>query len=483
MIKDSWVRVVIFALIISFSSFIIMIAIWVRKTFGDVSSEQLVFALSFPLMQTDDRIMFSFLKRVFVAFWVFFLIIAIWLFNKYKETLKPLIKRFFYLLLTHKIKLSCCFFILSLIIANQKLHILDILNMQSKTYSNFYEEHYTFLNTLDDPHKKRNLILITAESMESTYYNMGGGGDYLIPNLYNLTQKHINFSSTNNIGGFKQVGSTGWTIAGMIAQQCGIPLRIPIGGNDFTFSKTFLKNITCLSDILKSKNYKQLIIMGSDSTFAGKNHFFNTHNIEVRDINYFKKHKLLPKDYKVNWGFEDKKVFEFAKQFLQTNAQYPFALQILTANTHSPGYSDANCNITQNVYKNSIICSDKEIYEFISWVKKQDFYKNTTIVLLGDHLTMQQNFFDEGTNNREVFNVFINTAWKNKNVERIKNRKFSHFDMFPTILSALGFNVNKIGLGVNLMSKEKTLIEALGEDDLNTNLNLNSRLYESFWLD
>ena len=40
-------------------------------------------------------------------------------------------------------------------------------------------------------------------------------------------------------------------------------------------------------------------------------------------------------------------------------------------------------------YANSFYCSDKMIYEFINWLKNQDFYENTVIVISGDHLVMQ----------------------------------------------------------------------------------------------
>lgn len=53
--------------------------------------------------------------------------------------------------------------------------------------------------------------------------------------------------------------------------------------------------------------------------------------------------------------------------------------------------------------------------------------------------------------------------------------------MFPTMLSSLGFEVRKAGLGVNLTTGDKTLLEQIGKDKFNKNLNLDSKLYDSLW--
>ncbi len=75
----------------------------------------------------------------------------------------------------------------------------------------------------------------------------------------------------------------------------------------------------------------------------------------------------------------------------------------------------------------------------------------------------QIDFRYAGNIHRKVYNSFINSS-----ITPIKMtyRKFSVFDMFPTILAALGAQIerNKLGLGVNLFSDEKTLLE---EYDLN----------------
>ena len=47
------------------------------------------------------------------------------------------------------------------------------------------------------------------------------------------------------------------------------------------------------------------------------------------------------------------------------------------------------------------------VNDFINWIKEQDFYENTTIVIVGDHLTMQSDFYEEKEGyKRSIYNGF-----------------------------------------------------------------------------
>ena len=60
-----------------------------------------------------------------------------------------------------------------------------------------------------------------------------------------------------------------------------------------------------------------------------------------------------------------------------------------------------------------------------------------------------------------------------------KNRQFGVFDMFPTTLAAMGVEIegNRLALGTNLFSEEKTLTEIHGQETLNKELQKNSEFY------
>lgn len=77
---------------------------------------------------------------------------------------------------------------------------------------------------------------------------------------------------------------------------------------------------------------------------------------------------------------------------------------------------------------------------------------------------------------RMYFNI-INAAdgKRNENGKRV----YSCLDLYPTTLSSMGVSIegNRLGLGVDLYSGEKTLAEEYGMDYLNVELQKNSDYY------
>ena len=68
---------------------------------------------------------------------------------------------------------------------------------------------------------------------------------------------------------------------------------------------------------------------------------------------------------------------------------------LLNSEFLSDGYFDGKaCQKKYNEnFKNVISCSDNLVFNFINWIKKQPFYENTTVVLISDHLTMNEKIF------------------------------------------------------------------------------------------
>ena len=156
---------------------------------------------------------------------------------------------------------------------------------------------------------------------------------------------------------------------------------------------------------------------------------------------------------------------------------------MLTADTHfEDGYPCELCdeeNDGDNQYGMVLHCSSKQVTEFVSWIQQQDFYENTTIVISGDHLTMDSDFCEniDPDYTRTVYNVIINSPIQ---PQQEKNRSFTTMDMFPTTIASLGATIegDRLGLGTNLFSGEQTLAEKLTFDQLNDDLSQKSKFFE-----
>ena len=366
--------------------------------------------------------------------------------------------------------------------------------------SNLYENEYVAPDSVQItfPEEKRNLVYIMLESMETTYLSeeLGGASDVnLIPELTELAQEGINFSHNDTVGGFHATNGASWTIGAIVAQTAGIPLRVPAGIEDWQngYGKDgiFLPGVTSINDILDEAGYHTSFLCGSDASFGGRKTYYTTHGTDkIYDIYTARKDGIVPGDYFVWWGMEDKYLFEYARQELTEISQQdePFAFTMLTVDTHHiGGYQCEYCRGEyEETYEQSIACSSRQVLDFVNWLKEQPFWENTTVVITGDHLSMDNGYFQRNVDenyNRMVYNCILNAPISADNT---KNREYCGVDLFPTTLAALGVQIegDRLGLGVNLFSDTPTLAEQWGFQQFNTELSKASDYYiENFHQD
>jgi len=482
--------------ILFFSLLIIFSTGWLEKNFGLIDLDSLLFHINVPLKGSESNMIKSFLFDPLIKAILYTIIfIIIFVIKKYYKILidikisKFKINEFSLLEFIYRIRIILVVITLFLSVINfcNKFKVFEYIK-NLVTYSTFIEDNYVDPKNAEIKfEQKRNLIYIISESMEFTYADKANGGAYdenLIPNLTKYAQNEISFRNSNNAG-FTNSRATGWTIAAMVAETAGIGFYVPMSANDYGKYSKFLPGVYSLGDILENEDYNQTLLIGSDGNFAGRKQYFESHgNYKVKDYYYAIEKDWIPKDYYEWWGYEDSKLFEFAKDELKelSKKEEPFNLTLLTTNTHHiGGYLEEDCEIKYDEQlKNVVLCSDNQIYDFVEWIKKQKFYKDTTIVIVGDHLSMEPEFFNNLEDyERTNYNVFINSA---VDTENNYNREFTTMDMYPTILSSMGAQIkgNKLGLGTNLFSKEKTLYEEYGKDYVEKELEKNSSYYKRY---
>lgn len=463
-------------IILTISNIIFCVAYYMFTVLKEVNFYEMLYYFTSDTTGTGPDIILDGIKTCIFIFILIeiILILPITKFKAIKLKNKPINIT---MLSNHKMVYSILIFLLSILVIFKTMDFETFLKSNRET-TNIYETYYKNPNDVKitfPSYKKYNLVLIYLESMESSLVSKESGGTFeesRIKELEYLALENINFSNKEKIGGGYNLTLTSWTLASTVASTSGTPLlgQAYIKENK---EKRFMPNLKTLGDVLKSEGYNLEIMQGSNIKFAGVDKYYRLHgNYEIFDINTAKKRGYISEDYNVWWGFEDKKLFEYAKTEIQDLASKPepFALTLFTMDTHfKDGYLDSTCETEfDDQLSNVYACSSKMIYEFISWLKSEPYYKDTVIVLLGDHLTMQNEYYNEHEDyTRTIYNVFINSHAQTDNN---KNREFSSLDMYPTILASLGANIEgeRLGFGVNLFSNEKTMIERIGKKRFNT---------------
>lgn len=456
---------------------------WMFRTWKNLTMDELVFHLTGPLEGTNSDIIIEYLLQCMIPSILILAltIIGMVIFRK---------KKFFYLLDGVVLVIFIGLSFGTVYMTAEKLDVDGYLASQG-TYSEFVDNNYVDPAevSISFPEQKRNLIYIFLESMETTYADIEDGGGFdenVIPELTKTAQDNEDFSGEDQAinGAYSMYGTT-WTMGAMFGHTSGLPLNISIGSNDMDTQESFFPGAITLGDILQEQGYSQRLLIGSDATFGGRRLYFTEHgNYDIVDYQYVVENGWIPEDYYVWWGYEDAYLFEFAKEQLLDLAsqEEPFNLTMLTVDTHfEDGYVCEKCEDTHgdDQYANVMACSSEQIEEFIQWVQEQDFYENTTIVLAGDHLTMDSDYCEDVSYDyeRKTYVSYINSAAQ---PEMNTSRTYTTFDHFPTTLAALGAQIegNRLGLGTNLFSTEETLVERYGIDYENQELEKRSELLD-----
>ncbi|MCT4701648.1 phosphatidylglycerol--membrane-oligosaccharide glycerophosphotransferase [Enterobacteriaceae bacterium H20N1] len=331
--------------------------------------------------------------------------------------------------------------------------VVDLVKTQTRNGESDFDAYYKVPHgVINNP--KLNLVYIYGESLERTYFQPELFPD-LAPELTGLKDSGLDFSHTGQLPG------TGYTIAGMVSSQCGIPLFAPFEGNSSaSVSSIFPKNV-CLGDILKASGYENYFMQGADLRFGGKDVFLQSHGFDHMYGAQELKTMVADPSYKNNWGYYDDTVLdEVYEKFIElSKANKRFSLFTLTVDTHHPdGFISKTCNRRSYTFDgkvnqsfSAVACSQEHVAALIEKIKASPYFKNTVIVVSSDHLAMNNTAYTY-LNKQERDNLFFIIRGDKPEAKLIPVKR-STMDNGATVLDILGGD-NYIGLGRSSISGE-----------------------------
>ena len=272
-----------------------------------------------------------------------------------------------------------------------------------------------------------------------------------------------------------QIAGTGWSLAGMVATQSGVPVA-PRGLN---FMKrleevpVFMPTVHFLTDVLHAKGYDSHYVVGGDTEFGGIGPMYRTHRIgRMTGIDTLR--GMFPEDdvkaATAGWFLDDEMVLDAARRVhdeLVRNAA-PYAMIVETIGPHGPrgtisrrwtqsGRTE-HCDIPR-----SVACLVDEVDEFLADLRAaQPPGRDLRIVLLSDHLNHAPSVQKTGPT-YEGFNTVIFWGAPDRKGAVI-DRPGSMVDVFPTLMDWLGWAEAPVsaGIGRSLLSPPPTLVERFG---------------------
>jgi phosphoglycerol transferase len=467
------------------AGFLLLLPFWVVGTFGNgVTVEQILFHVMSGLdavEATDRTLKFSFLQHVLAVPLLF--PFSAWIVSvvagKFAGQRTPIIDK----LLTGTS--------LILLLAGTgtfvyKLHIAKYLvsRFGRDIFSGLYAD--PAQQRFKSPARKKNLVLIYVESLET--------------DLADLKPAHVNaISEIDNLPGrkvreFFQAPGTGWSIAGIISSQSGVPLKPFYFNEEGNFMGRFDEHGFCpslfsLSDILARYGYTQYFLTGPDLKFAGMDKFFYSHhyNYAIGSAEWIK--RGVERSLFTSWGegLHDDTLFDEAYRIITTERakKRPFFISMMTIDTHcpdgfpSPRSSDEEAHSS---FVGTFRYTSKLLAAMINRLISEGALADTDFIIMGDHLFMasDEQLKENFSTDRRVYFKMITAEDRKPNRDRM-----THFDIAPTILDLLGMRRNTdehFGLGISLFSKISTeqygrhLQQVMSDEILSPSI-----VYDRFW--
>src|SRR5690606_16648969 len=179
----------------------------------------------------------------------------------------------------------------------QLMHIYN--DLRSEKYSHFLSEEVSKDDYKFGGGRKKSLIYIYLESYERTFFDPDVFPG-LVEELLEIKKDSLDFSN------IRQSPLTQWTMAGLAASQCGIPMSsVKLNRNNGSkVSKFLIPGGVCISDILSGQGYSVSYMGGADSSFSSKDVFFSNHGFHnVYGLSYF--NEVSPGAPTSSWGVYD----------------------------------------------------------------------------------------------------------------------------------------------------------------------------------
>lgn len=311
--------------------------------------------------------------------------------------------------------------------------------------------------------KGKTVILLQVESLQGWVLNKEVNGQEITPNLNKLLKESDYFSNH-----YFQLGPGSTSDTDFSANTSIYPLR-----DAATFVQYGKNELSGVATVAKNNGYS------TSAYHAYKRSFWNR-NVALKSMGYerFFAEESYPKGEQVVMGLNDSDFLKKTASLIKDSKKPSFNYAI-TLSSHYPFYlSDEmkGLDITTkdytegvNNYYHSINYTDRAIGEFLDYLKREDLYEDSLILVYGDHhanvgdLEDPQTLRSLGLNkdklskkeSLELKKIPLIIHHPNQHIAQEYNEVTSNIDITPTLLNLLGFKSNLPMFGRDLYGKEE----------------------------
>ncbi|ENH97466.1 polyglycerol phosphate synthase [Gracilibacillus halophilus YIM-C55.5] len=307
----------------------------------------------------------------------------------------------------------------------------------------------------------KNLIFVSLESVQSFVINNTVNGEEVTPFLNDLIDDSYYFENF-----YHQTAQGKTSDSEFLVENSLYPS--PRGAVYFTHAQN---DYHSLPEMLNNNDYMSTVFHANNESFWNRDVMYE--NLGYDTFHDVKSYNVTDENT-VGWGLKDKAFFEQSMPYLESQQQ-PFYSKFITLTNHYPfdlDQEDATIekydsnSRTLNQYFQTVRYTDEAIKEFFNKLKESGLYKDSIIVLMGDHYgisdfhkkAMSQYLDKEYTDYQHVqlqrvpFYIHIPGHDDNQVISKITGQ----IDVKPTLLDLLGIDdSNDLSFGTNMFLDER----------------------------
>lgn len=285
---------------------------------------------------------------------------------------------------------------------------------------------------------KKNVVLITVESLSEEFMKHYGNQNNITPFLDQLAEESLFFTNLYATGNR--------TVRGLEAVTLCLP---PTPGESLVKRKDNKNKFTTAS-VFNSKGYTSKYLYGGDAYFDNMQDFFGGNGYDVIDKSNLKPNEI---SFSNIWGVCDEDMAKKAIQVMNEEAKTgkPFFNHWMTVSNHRPfTYPEGKISIsgTAKSREGGVMYTDYALKQFFKMAKKQAWFKNTVFVIVADHCASSSGKTELPMDKYRIPAFIYAPGFIEP--QKIDNL-VSQIDLMPTVLGLLNFKYQSKFFGKDVL--------------------------------
>ncbi|WP_447589899.1 LTA synthase family protein [Aquipseudomonas campi] len=296
---------------------------------------------------------------------------------------------------------------------------------------------------IDNPGQpqRRNVVLVTIESLSAKYLGSFGDPRGLTPNLDDLRSKSLFFNN------FYATGTR--TDRGLEAITLSMP---PTPGRSIVKRIGRESGYGSLGQQFDAQGYDSVFIYGGRGYFDNMNAFFGGNGYRIVDQSSVSEADMA---FQNAWGMSDEDLYAQTLKVADADhaAGKPFFLQLMTTSNHRPyTYPDGRIDIPSGQGREGAVkYTDYAIGQFLAQARKKPWFNNTVFIFVADHTAGSAGKEDLPVANYRIpLFVYAPGFIAPREVSSLT----SQIDVAPTLLGLLNFSYTSTFFGRNVLRED-----------------------------